>query len=138
MWVNTRGQPPWRLVGELCRSLCVAHRGAGVRDVCEVWDFSWRSLFVSQSVRVALAATSHHSNDSHAGMSAVRAVDLRVGVLERRLEAELVSRMTSVELLVEALQSHFAESRYESTSSLGALCCLKPMLRPLLNRAAQF
>ena len=79
--------------------------------------------FVAQSVRVALATTSHHSFDSRAGGSTVRTVDQRVSELERKLETDLVSRFAAVELLVETLQGDMSRGRLYLESSLDARLC---------------
>ena len=79
--------------------------------------------FVAQSVRVALATTSHHSFDSRAGGSTVRTVDQRVSELERKLETELVSRSAAVELLVETLQGDMSRGHLHLESSLDARLC---------------
>ena len=79
--------------------------------------------FVAQSVRVALATTSHHSFDSRAGGSTVRTVDQRVSELERKLETDLVSRFAAVELLVETLQGDMSRGRSHLESSLDARLC---------------
>ena len=76
--------------------------------------------FVAQSVRVALATTSHHSFDSRAGGSTVRTVDQRVSELERMLETDLVSRIAAVELLVETLQGDMSRGRSVLDSALDA------------------
>ena len=97
VWVNARAQLRggwwWS-----CAAVCVCG---------SAWCRRQRRLrsmgrFVAQPVRVALATTSHHSHDSHAGVCAVRAVDFRVGELELKhmLETDLLSRIASVERLV--------------------------------------
>ena len=79
--------------------------------------------FVAQSVRVALATTSHHSFDSRAGGSTVRTVDQRVSELERMLETDLVSRIAAVELVVETLQGDMSRGRSDLDSALDARLC---------------
>ena len=90
----------------------MAQRATGVRDVCEVWVVSWRNRFalLSRPPRTTPFG-------SRSGVSAVSAVDRRVSELERMLETELVSRVASVELLVES------RGRSELGSSLEARLC---------------
>ena len=90
----------------------MAQRATGVRDVCEVWVVSWRNRFalLSRPPRTTPFG-------SRSAVSAVSAVDRRVSELERMLETELVSRVASVELLVES------RGRSELGSSLEARLC---------------